>query len=136
MKPHPPFPRYRFSRTTLYLATALCSAHAAIAQSAYLEDLAKLTPGRTRAENALWIENELSARFNSSRRVVVADLKGPAVITMVHFAMPQTLKLNRDVLLRMYWDGESSPSVEVPLVDFGPAGKDAGKGGKYLFAPR
>lgn len=82
------------------------------------EDLARLTPGRTRAENALWIENALSARFNSSKRVVVADLKGPAVITMIHFAMPETLKLNRDVLLRMYWDGERSPSVETPLVDF------------------
>ncbi len=88
------------------------------------EELSTLTPGRTRAENALWIENSLSARFNSSKRVVVADLKGPAVITMIHFAMPQTLKLNRDVLLRMYWDGETSPSVDVPLVDFfcDPAG--------------
>ena len=88
------------------------------------EDLARLTPGRTKAENALWIENDLSVRFNSSKTVLVADLKGPAVITMMHFAMPQTLKLNRDLLLRMYWDGESSPSVEAPLVDFfcDPAG--------------
>lgn len=88
------------------------------------DDLSQLTPGRTRAENALWIENALSARFNSSKQVTVADLKGPAVITMIHFAMPQTLKLNRDVLLRIFWDGEASPSVEVPLVDFfcDPAG--------------
>jgi hypothetical protein len=94
------------------------------AQSLALDDLTKLTPGRTRAENALWIENALSARFNTSKRVVVADLKGPATITMIHFAMPEVLKLNRDVLLRMYWDGESSPSVDVPLVDFfcDPAG--------------
>lgn len=81
-------------------------------------DLAKLTPGRTRAENALWIENGLSQRFNSSKRVVVAEIKGPAVITMIHFAMPQTLTLNRDVLLKAYWDGETSPSVDCPLVDF------------------
>ncbi|MBI4659026.1 MAG: DUF2961 domain-containing protein, partial [Verrucomicrobia bacterium] len=95
-----------------------------LGQPGGLEDLSKLMTGRTRAENALWIENPLSARFNSSKQVVVADLKGPATITMIHFAMPQTLKLNRDVLLRMYWDGESSPSVEVPLVDFfcDPAG--------------
>jgi len=89
-----------------------------------LEDLARLRPGRTKTENALWIENPLSARFNSSKRVVVANLKGPTVITMIHFALPETLKLNRDLLLRMYWDGETSPSVEVPLVDFfcDPAG--------------
>jgi hypothetical protein len=89
-----------------------------------LDNLASLTPGRTRAENALWIENALSARFNSSKQVVVADLKGPATITMIHFAMPQVLKLNRDVRLKMYWDGENTPSVDCPLVDFfcDPAG--------------
>ncbi len=114
---------HRFPLTALALWTGLCG-NLARGQTAGLEDLPKLTPGRTKAENALWIENPLSARFNSSKRVVVAELKGPAVITMIHFAMPATLKLNRDVLLRMYWDGESSPSVEVPLVDFfcDPAG--------------
>lgn len=89
-----------------------------------ISDLATLSPGRTAAVNALWIENDLSLRFNSSNRVVVADLQGPAVITMIHFAMPDAMKLNRDLLLRMYWDGETSPSVDVPLVDFfcDPAG--------------
>ncbi len=95
-----------------------------MAQTYPVDDLPRLLPGRTRAENALWIENALSARFNSSKQVTVANLKGPAVVTMLHFAMPQTLKLNRDVLLRMFWDGEKTPSVEVPLVDFfcDPAG--------------
>lgn len=102
----------------------LCATHAALGQGVALDDLARLNPGRVRAENALWIENALSARFNTSKEVTVADLKGPAVITMIHFAMPQTLTLNRDVLLRAYWDGEESPSVNVPLVDFfcDPAG--------------
>ena len=89
-----------------------------------MDNLPRLLPGRTAAENALWIENPLSARFHSARRVVVADIKGPATITMIHFAMPQALKLNRDLLLKMYWDGEASPSVDCPLVDFfcDPAG--------------
>ena len=88
------------------------------------DDLPRLIPGRTAAENALWIESPLNARFQSSKRVVVADLKGPAIITMIHFAMPQVLKMNRDVLVKVYWDGETSPSVECPLVDFfcDPAG--------------
>lgn len=89
-----------------------------------IDDLPRLVPGRTVAENALWIENPLEKRFNSSRQVVVAQIKGPGVITMIHFAMPQTLTLNRDVLLRAYWDGETSPSIDCPLVDFfcDPAG--------------
>jgi hypothetical protein len=89
-----------------------------------IADLPNLTPGRTSAENALWIENPLSRQFGSSKRVVVVEIEGPAVITMIHFAMPQALKLNRDVLLRAYWDQEPSPSVDCPLVDFfcDPAG--------------
>ena len=99
-------------------------------QTTGLEGLERLTPGRTKAENALWIETPLTAQFKSSKRVVVANLKGPAVITMMHFAYGQSQistpskRLNRDRVLRIYWDGEISPSVECPLVDFfcDPAG--------------
>jgi hypothetical protein len=131
MKRHRHIPHYHSLRkhnswvtaALLCVFLALC-AGLARAQIPGLDDLDKLTPGRTRAENALWIENPLSVQFSSSKTVVVADLKGPGVITMIHFAMPEALKLNRDVRLRMYWDGEASPSVDVPLVDFfcDPAG--------------
>ena len=102
----------------------------ACGQTTGLEGLAHLTPGRTKAANALWIENPLTAQFKTAKRVVVADLKGPAVITMIHFAYgqsqiaPPNKRLNRDLLLRIYWDGETSPSVDCPLVDFfcDPAG--------------
>ena len=46
------------------------------------------------------------------------------MITMMHFAYNWTAiaavhkPLNRDLLLRIYWDGESTPSVDCPLVDF------------------
>jgi hypothetical protein len=119
-----------WSRLCAVGAAACLTFGAARAQTGPLEDLSKLSPGRTRAENALWIENPLTAQFKSSKRVVVADLKGPAVITMIHFAVGESQiattnkPLTRDLLLRMYWDGETSPSVEVPLVDFfcDPAG--------------
>jgi hypothetical protein len=39
-----------------------------------LDNLAQLTPGRTKAANALWGENPLSMRLVSSRRVVVAEI--------------------------------------------------------------
>ncbi len=48
---------------------------------------------------------------------VLADLKGPGCIT--HLWMTQGGRNTfRNVLLRMYWDGEESPSVLVPLGDF------------------
>lgn len=98
------------------------------------DDLATLTPGRTAAQNALWVENELTARFETTKRIVIADLQGPATITMLHFAMPEShfaeffaaepVLLNRDLVLKIYWDGEEQPSVDCPLVDFfgDPAG--------------
>jgi len=95
-----------------------------------MQDLARLTPGRTGACNALWIENPMTARFNTSKRVVVADIRGPAWITMIHFALPQShflqppRLLSRELLIRMYWDDEEQPSVDCPFVDFfcDPAG--------------
>lgn len=105
------------------LSSALCVVLAFTAGSAYaqtfdLGSLDQLTPGETRAENALWHENPLSAQFMSSKTVVIADIRGPGIITMIHFALPHQRLLNRSVLLRIYWDGESTPSVDVPLVDF------------------
>lgn len=101
-----------------------CLGIAALAAGADADWLPHLTRGRVGCQNALWTENALTAQFQNSNRVVVADVGGPAVITMMHFAMPQShfvepiQLLNRDLLLRIYWDGESDPSVDVPLVDF------------------
>jgi hypothetical protein len=110
------------SRLVLGLALVLCSV-TACAQTWPSENLAELTPGSTKAINALWGENPLAVQFKSTNRVVVAEIKGPAEITMMHFAYPQhhhsdTSSINRDVRLCIYWDGETNPSVDCPLVDF------------------
>ena len=109
---------------SMYLVAAALLAAPPDTPMAEIGDLASLLPGRTAAQNSLWTENPLSDQFRSSKRVVVADIKGPATITMIHFAMPETMKLNRDLLLKIYWDGETSPSVDCPMVDFfcDPAG--------------
>jgi hypothetical protein len=112
------------SYTILAVVSAILAVAPALSAASDIDNLAQLTPGQTAAQNALWIETPLTARFNSSKSVIVAEIKGPATITMIHFAMPSVLKLNRDVLLKMYWDGETAPSVDCPLVDFfcDPAG--------------
>ncbi|MGD0911320.1 MAG: glycoside hydrolase family 172 protein [Terracidiphilus sp.] len=48
--------------------------------------------------------------------ITLADVKGPGIIK--HIWMTVDPKAYRDCVLRFYWDGESSPSVEVPLGDF------------------
>jgi hypothetical protein len=92
--------------------------------AADFSELSRLTPGRVRAENGLWIETPLDRQFKSSKTVTIADIKGPGVITMIHFALPHRsiadpqYKMNRDTLIQMFWDDEAEPSVNVPMVDF------------------
>jgi hypothetical protein len=44
------------------------------------------------------------------------DTDGPGVIQ--HIWITNDQRLNRDAILRFYWDGEETPSIEVPLGDF------------------
>jgi hypothetical protein len=46
----------------------------------------------------------------------LADIKGPGVIQ--HIWITMDWKRWRDVVLRFYWDGETTPSIEVPIGDF------------------
>ena len=49
-------------------------------------------------------------------RTTIVDTEGPGRITHIWITM-ESKKL-RDVILRIYWDGESEPSVETPIGDF------------------
>lgn len=46
----------------------------------------------------------------------LADIAGPGIIR--HIWITDSCKENRTLILRMYWDGSDTPSVEVPLGDF------------------
>jgi hypothetical protein len=48
--------------------------------------------------------------------VTLADIDGPGVIQHIWITVSE--HGYRDCILRFYWDGESSPSIEVPLGDF------------------
>ncbi len=49
----------------------------------------------------------------------LADINGPGVITMFWTTISSSDKyFLRHIVLRMYWDGEKNPSVEVPIGDF------------------
>ena len=51
---------------------------------------------------------------------VLADIKGPGAIRHIWITMDP--KAYRDCILRMFWDGEKTPSVEAPLGDFFASG--------------
>ncbi|MGB9893910.1 MAG: DUF2961 domain-containing protein, partial [Candidatus Saccharicenans sp.] len=49
---------------------------------------------------------------------VLAELKGPAAIHHIWVTISAEAFYGRKLVLRMYWDGEEAPSVEVPIGDF------------------
>lgn len=61
--------------------------------------------------------------------VTIMDVEGPGVIQHIWMASEPNWRGNgRATILRFYWDGESTPSIEVPLTDFFAVGHE-------LFAP-
>jgi hypothetical protein len=52
----------------------------------------------------------------AGEKTVIADIEGPATIKHIWITVDPVAY--RNVILRMYWDGEDNPSVEVPLGDF------------------
>lgn len=54
--------------------------------------------------------------------LTLAAIDGPGVIRHIWITVPETTPAGafvlRDLVLRMYWDDEETPSVEVPLGDF------------------
>jgi len=52
----------------------------------------------------------------AASKTAIAEIKGPGAIR--HIWITVTEKAYRDCIIRMFWDGEKTPSVEVPLGDF------------------
>ncbi len=53
-------------------------------------------------------------RVNAGRTATLMDVKGPGVIQHIWLVEG----LNRELVLRFYWDGEETPSIEAPAPDF------------------
>lgn len=90
-------------------------------QSTALDGLANLTDAVSKRAssadqsggNADWVE------VKAGSTATLADIKGAGSIRHIWFTInsPSPFHL-RELVLRMYWDGEPDPSVEVPIGDF------------------
>ncbi|MBO8435353.1 MAG: DUF2961 domain-containing protein [Spirochaetes bacterium] len=61
--------------------------------------------------------------IKSGETVTLCDINGPGMIRHIWMTVDDRTSdaerfVLRDIVLRMYWDGEENPSVEVPLGDF------------------
>ncbi|MBN2853745.1 MAG: DUF2961 domain-containing protein [Clostridia bacterium] len=64
--------------------------------------------------------NEDKRSIKPGETLVLADVEGPGKIAHIWctIAAEEVPMFNRMLVLRFYWDGEQSPSVEVPVGDF------------------
>jgi len=110
-------------RRWVFLLLGFCLVPAAFAQ-----DLSGLLSDLTRPHDYVlervssWDRtgaNADSRRIGPGETLDVLEESGPGVITHVWFtiASPEEGHLKK-LVLRMYWDGESAPSVETPIGDF------------------
>ncbi len=109
---------------------------AARSEGQSLDSLTHWKEGRSmRAGSNVWIEDDMYDGANNKDRPdrieagqthVLADLKGPGIITHIwmtwlqepHGWVTDGAADGQEMLLRIYWDGREKPDVEVPVADF------------------
>ncbi len=76
-----------------------------------------------RAASGNSFDNHDSLQFERGETKTLATLTGPGKITHI-WLVPSSLNIRypRALVLRIYWDGAATPSVETPLGDFFAAG--------------
>ena len=62
--------------------------------------------------------NKDSLTIKPGETATLAEIKGPGAIHHIWVTIAAEPFYGRKLLLRMFWDGEKSPSVEVPIGDF------------------
>lgn len=91
-----------------------------------LSSLPRLRPGVARRRASTWDRtggNDDSLFVPAGHTVTIAEDTGPGRVTHLWTTLlTPDLYWGRRLVLRAYWDGEQSPSVEVPFGDFFGAG--------------
>ena len=110
--------RHRFATATFLLILGL------IAGPSSAQDLLR-SLGRQHDFKSLRISSFDHSGGNNDRfaippgeTAVLAEIEGPAAIHHIWVTIAGEAFYGRKIVLRMYWDGEASPSVEAPIGDF------------------
>ncbi|MCX6905605.1 MAG: DUF2961 domain-containing protein [Verrucomicrobia bacterium] len=118
---------HKFMRFTGLLAGMLLSA-TLLSQAQSVQDLYRITDGVSRGHVEYF-----DRAIPKGKEVVLADLKGPGKVTYWYITDNSNGKFYAGLVLKVFWDGESEPSISVPLSDF--FGAMAGKTIDYQSAP-
>ncbi len=101
------------SLAALVALVALCSLLAQDAPAQGLDDLYKIRDGVAGSH----VEYH-QVTIPKGKEVVLADLAGPGKVTYWYFTDDSNGKLYPGLVLKVFWDDEPAPSIDVPLADF------------------
>lgn len=111
----------RSAALIVLISSAACAQIPAIGlpDSLGLARMKNYTAARASSDNRYVFSNDDSKRIMPGQTLVMADLKGPGMVTHIwvtvadsEYAWPRLLRL------RVYYDGDKTPSVDAPLGDF------------------
>lgn len=117
---------------TRVLLVTLCVALplSALAQTSMLQDLAKIQTGvkskRVSSFDRSGGNNDRFENIKKGEKRTIFDVKGAGMINhiWITIAPPPPALSRHDIILRMYWDGNTEPCVESPIGDFFGQGWD------------
>jgi hypothetical protein len=110
----------RISLILFFLATLGCG----LANAQFPDSLSSLSQPRTYTQKRASSYDRSGGnadyrKISPGETLVLLDEPGPANITHIWFTLADDESYHlKKIVLRMYWDGESTPSVETPLGDF------------------
>ncbi|WP_425399140.1 glycoside hydrolase family 172 protein [Aeoliella sp.] len=105
---------------TWSLAALLLHIAATAVHSQSLEAVTRPQEGRSmRATSGNSVDNDDSDKFAKGETKTIALLQGPGKISHI-WLTPNSMDIRhpRALVLRIYWDGSDTPSVETPIGDF------------------
>ena len=115
------------SLVIIVAVTGFCSLFAASGTAQEMKELYRITDGVSQATVEYHQMN-----IPKGKEVVLADLKGPGKVAYWYITDDKEI-FYPGLVLKIYWDGEADPSVNVPLADF--FGAMAGRTIDYQSAP-
>jgi len=87
-----------------------------------LSDLTRLRDIQSHRESSSSVDPKANVDFRAIKpgeTFTMADVRGPGVIRRIWLTiLPSEPEYSRLMTIRIYWDGEKTPSVEAPLGDF------------------
>lgn len=113
-------PKRRLSLTLAPAVALLLFAAAGLGGQDMLKELGRRQDYRSRRVSSFDRSggNRDSIVIEPGRTAVLAEIEGPAAIHHIWTTIAAEPFYGRKIVLRVYWDGEMSPSVEAPVGDF------------------